>query len=312
MEVTHVPDEHDRSGSGRLGGGEAGNSVRPRAPREQIENRDRPASTNGWESEAEPRSIQRKSESRQRSRPSVNDLADELIEARLKTGAMTFREPNIADAIAHIAEKSKAVLIVTGTRGHSEIPGLFVGSVTQRLLDLGKQPVLAVPGFAEFTRGEAPFKTIVLARRSGGSKRAIQLPRAGPSRGAKIVIAHIEERTIGKGGGPIHRHEEEIRAEIDKLAEELSKQGPQRKARAADATVGGLAHVLASTADESGAGRIVTGSRGHQGERPAPGRRHPPPAATSRVSPCWRSPRSAERGAPGNRPSGSAPARGVR
>ena len=195
----------------------------------------------------------------------LKDLADEGIEARFQTGEMISRGAEIAHAIADIAEKSKADLIVTGTRGHSEIPGLFVGSVTQRLLHICKQPVLAVPGSAEFTRGEAPFKTIVLALDgSEGSKRAIpvarELARLG---GAKIVIAHIEERTIGKGGGPIHPDEEEIRAEIDKLAEELSNEGTETKVRAADVMVGGPAHVIASIADESGAGLIVTGTRGH-------------------------------------------------
>ncbi len=59
---------------------------------------------------------------------------------------MLSRGTEIARAIAEIADRSKADLIVTGTRGHSEIAGLFVGSVTQRLLHIAKQPVRAVPG----------------------------------------------------------------------------------------------------------------------------------------------------------------------
>jgi len=51
----------------------------------------------------------------------------------------------VAHAIADIAEKSKGDLIVAGTRGHSLIEGLLVGSVTQRLLHIAKQPVLVVP-----------------------------------------------------------------------------------------------------------------------------------------------------------------------
>ena len=76
----------------------------------------------------------------------VKDLVGEGIEARIEMGEMISRGAEIAHAIADIAEKSKADLIVTGTRGHSEIAGLFVGSVTQRLLHIAKQPVLAVPG----------------------------------------------------------------------------------------------------------------------------------------------------------------------
>jgi hypothetical protein len=36
-------------------------------------------------------------------------------------------------------------VIVIGTRGHSSIGGLVLGSVTQRLLHVAPYPVLAVP-----------------------------------------------------------------------------------------------------------------------------------------------------------------------
>jgi nucleotide-binding universal stress UspA family protein len=38
-----------------------------------------------------------------------------------------------------------AALMVVGTRGHSALPGILVGSVAQRLVHLAHQPVLAVP-----------------------------------------------------------------------------------------------------------------------------------------------------------------------
>jgi nucleotide-binding universal stress UspA family protein len=50
-----------------------------------------------------------------------------------------------ARAIAAIADKVDADLIVCGTRGHSAVGGPLVGSVTQKLLHLAKQPVLVVP-----------------------------------------------------------------------------------------------------------------------------------------------------------------------
>src|SRR5512144_2769387 len=62
----------------------------------------------------------------------VKDLAAEGIEARVEIGEMVSRGAEIARAIAEIAEKSNADLIV--------------GSVIQRLLHIAKQPVLAVPG----------------------------------------------------------------------------------------------------------------------------------------------------------------------
>ena len=52
---------------------------------------------------------------------------------------------SIADRVAEIAADSSADLIVVGTRGHSALGGLMLGSVTQRLLHVAGCPVLAIP-----------------------------------------------------------------------------------------------------------------------------------------------------------------------
>jgi nucleotide-binding universal stress UspA family protein len=56
-----------------------------------------------------------------------------------------------ARAIAQMAGEADADLIVVGTRGHSAIPGVILGSVAQRLLHLAHQPVLVVPEEATLT-----------------------------------------------------------------------------------------------------------------------------------------------------------------
>jgi nucleotide-binding universal stress UspA family protein len=55
------------------------------------------------------------------------------------------RRGGAAHAIAEIAERENADVIVVGTRGRTPLGGLLLGSVTQRLLHIAPCPVLAVP-----------------------------------------------------------------------------------------------------------------------------------------------------------------------
>ncbi len=54
-----------------------------------------------------------------------------------------------AHVIAEVAGKLGADVIVIGTRGHSPVAGLLLGSVTQRLLHIAPCPVLAIPPQAD-------------------------------------------------------------------------------------------------------------------------------------------------------------------
>ena len=109
------------------------------------------------------------------------------------------------------------------------------------------------------------FKTIVLALDgSEGSRKAISVAKElAQDDDAAIVIAHIDERVVGKGGGPVHVDEEDIKAEIRKQADELAAAGIDTSIQMADVMLGGPAHAIEHIANGAGADLIVTGTRGH-------------------------------------------------
>jgi nucleotide-binding universal stress UspA family protein len=79
-------------------------------------------------------------------RAQVKRLNDDGIKAELQITSTMAGGP--AHVIAEAAEKEGADVIVTGTRGHTALAGVFLGSVAQRLLHVAPCPVLVVPDTA--------------------------------------------------------------------------------------------------------------------------------------------------------------------
>jgi len=72
----------------------------------------------------------------------VEALSRDGVDVRLHTASVATGGP--AHAIADFAAETDADLVVVGTRGHTALGGLLLGSVTQRLLHLVHCPVLAI------------------------------------------------------------------------------------------------------------------------------------------------------------------------
>ena len=81
----------------------------------------------------------------------ARDLVDETIRDLKDRGRnargeiVRVLEGHMARGIVEVATAADADVIIMGTRGLSDFGGLFLGSVTHRVLHLAEKPVIVVP-----------------------------------------------------------------------------------------------------------------------------------------------------------------------
>jgi nucleotide-binding universal stress UspA family protein len=109
------------------------------------------------------------------------------------------------------------------------------------------------------------FQKILVAQDgSHGSERVLPVAlELATHDGAKLVLAHVDEQTTGKGGGSLNATDTDLQTLLAKRAEELSGEGIETSFEVRCVILGGPAHALVAIADEVGADLIVAGTRGH-------------------------------------------------
>ena len=82
-------------------------------------------------------------ELKEKVRRQVAELGERGVTADIEFHSVMTGGP--AHVVADVARRVDADVIVTGTRGHTALAGMLLGSVTQRLLHLASCPVLVIP-----------------------------------------------------------------------------------------------------------------------------------------------------------------------
>lgn len=95
-------------------------------------------------------------------RGQAEELRKDGVDVTLKIE--TDAAPGAAHMIADVARDVGADVIVVGTRGHTAIGGLLLGSVTQRLLHIAPCPILAIPASKQVVAREPEHELAETAR----------------------------------------------------------------------------------------------------------------------------------------------------
>jgi len=111
------------------------------------------------------------------------------------------------------------------------------------------------------------FKTIAVGM--DGSERAEHAlavaEQMARDEGAKLVITHVDEQTVGKGGGHLRADEHEVVVALEKKAEGLRDAGVDASVEVVAMMTGSVGNRLAEMGRDIGADLIVVGTRGHSG-----------------------------------------------
>lgn len=165
---------------------------------------------------------------------------------------------NVADVIVRAAIGAEADLVVVGSRGRSDLGGLFLGSVSHRVAAGLQVPVLVLRASPE---AAVPPRRILAA--VGGPERSEEaVAEAGGIAGrvgGEVLVLHVREG-IAAAGSPFLEAEEEASTTVAGLVEGLAERGVRAAGEVVEGHAGAAA-VIASVAEQWEADLVVVASR---------------------------------------------------
>lgn len=161
-------------------------------------------------------------------------------------------EGPIVSALCAEASRSKASMIVVGSRGRSDLAGFLLGSVSDRLRHKAPVPVLVV-------RNPQPMERIVVGY-DGSPSAKLAVPLAGKlARAFGAVLSIVYAIHADALLGPVTQIPEIGRPVVDEAVALLGPHGPPAERRV---EFGHPVEALLRVAKQIDAGLIVVGTRG--------------------------------------------------
>jgi len=200
--------------------------------------------------------------------PETRTMAESLVEGHAdrlrKAGLEAIAEVRTAPVgrtyqeIVDAAEDFASDLIAMGSRGRSDLGGLFLGSVSHQVVAHTTRPLLIVRGAPQPAK---PQRRVLLAI-AGGEEIATAVPTAiAVSRrwAAEVLVLHVS-RVLALEGVPWTEPAPEAQAAVDAAVRELRAAGVSAHG---DVVTGGgsVASEIAEIAEGWDADLIVMGSR---------------------------------------------------
>ncbi len=176
------------------------------------------------------------------------------------TGELRMAPVNeAAEEIVQAAEDHETALIVLGSRGLSDIPGLFLGSVSHRVIKKSDRPVLVARDSGY--EGSGPVRRILLAVAGGedvpGSVAAAVAVAQRSS--AEVLVLHARYVLPDATGIPFVDSESDAQQVVTRTVDALRNAGVTAIAHAPLSV--GVARQIAEEATTWNADLIIMGSR---------------------------------------------------